>query len=49
MSRLAIENLRVDFETRMGIVQAVDDASLDLKEGETLALVGETGCGKSVN
>ncbi len=48
MRRLAVENLRVDFRTRMGIVQAVDDVSLELREGETLALVGETGCGKSV-
>lgn len=48
MNGLAVKNLRVDFETRMGIVQAVDDVSLHLREEETLALVGETGCGKSV-
>jgi len=48
MSRLVVENLKVDFQTRMGIIQAVDDVSFDLKEKETLTLVGETGCGKSV-
>ncbi len=48
MSRLAVDNLKVNFLTRMGIIKAVDDVSLYVEEGETLALVGETGCGKSV-
>ncbi len=47
MGLLAIENLKVTFQTSTGQVRAVDGATLELKEAETLALVGETGCGKS--
>ena len=47
MGLLAIENLKVTFQTPTGQVRAVDGATLELKEAETLALVGETGCGKS--
>ena len=45
---LQIEGLCVSFETSMGLVRAAEDICLDIQEGETLALVGETGCGKSV-
>lgn len=45
---LNIENLNVRFYTYEGIVEAIDDVNLNLVEGETLGLVGETGCGKSV-
>lgn len=45
---LWIDELSVSFETSLGRVKAVDKICLDLHEGETLALVGETGCGKSV-
>jgi peptide/nickel transport system ATP-binding protein len=44
---LKIQHLKVTFQTPLGEVQAVDGVTLDLKEAETLALVGETGCGKS--
>ena len=44
---LAIEHLKVTFQTPLGEVQAVDGVTLKLREAETLALVGETGCGKS--
>ena len=47
MGLLAIENLKVAFQTSTGQVRAVDGVTLELKEAETLALVGETGCGKS--
>ncbi len=45
---LAMENVNVHFHTRRGIVRAVRDLSLHIDKGETLALVGESGCGKSV-
>jgi len=45
---LEIEDLRTYFFTRDGIVRAVDGVSLHVAEGETLAVVGESGCGKSV-
>lgn len=45
---LQIEGLSVGFETAFGRVKAAEDVCFDLGEGETLALVGETGCGKSV-
>jgi oligopeptide/dipeptide ABC transporter ATP-binding protein len=45
---LDVRGLRTRFTTRRGIVPAVDDVSLDIHEGETLALVGESGCGKSM-
>src|SRR5207302_2570850 len=45
---LEIEDLRTYFFTRDGVVRAVDGVSLSVGEGETLAIVGESGCGKSV-
>jgi peptide/nickel transport system ATP-binding protein len=45
---LEIEELRTYFYTRDGVVRAVDGVSLSVGEGETLAVVGESGCGKSV-
>ncbi|RJS83947.1 ABC transporter ATP-binding protein, partial [Candidatus Bathyarchaeota archaeon] len=45
---LEIRDLFVRFYTYEGIVKAIEGVNLDLKEGETLGLVGETGCGKSV-
>lgn len=45
---LSIENLRVHFKTSRGIVKVLRGVNLQLQEGETLGLVGETGCGKSV-
>jgi oligopeptide/dipeptide ABC transporter ATP-binding protein len=46
---LDIRNLRTEFDSEGGVVKAVDGVSYDLKEGETLGLVGESGCGKSVS
>ena len=45
---LEIKNLSVEFATEEGIVRAVNDLSLAVHEGENVALVGESGCGKSV-
>ena len=45
---LEIQNLVVSFYTYAGEVQAVRDVSLTLEKGEVLAIVGESGCGKSV-
>ena len=49
MSLLSIEHLSVNFYTAKGVVRAVNDLSLRMKQGKTLALVGESGCGKSVS
>src|SRR5262249_59215957 len=45
---LDVQNLRTHFFTRGGVVKAVEDVSFTLDEAETLGIVGESGCGKSV-
>ncbi len=45
---LSVRELRTQFFTRDGVIRAVDGVSFDLHRGETLCIVGESGCGKSV-
>ena len=48
MSLLRVEGLRTCLLSAAGIVRAVDDVSFDVEAGETFALLGESGCGKSM-
>ena len=45
---IEVKGLRTYLFTRSGIIKAVDDVSFSLRRGETLAVVGESGCGKSM-
>jgi len=46
---LQVKDLETQFRTREGNVHAVNGVSFNLKEGETLGIVGESGCGKTVS
>ena len=46
---LSVKGLTKQFSTRHGVVTAVDDVSFTVCESETVALVGESGCGKSIS
>ena len=49
MPLLEVKGLRTEFHTQDGVVKAVDGVSFLIDEGETLGIVGESGCGKSVS
>lgn len=44
---IEVHNLKKYFQTKKGLLHAVEDLSFNIKQGETLGLVGESGCGKS--
>jgi peptide/nickel transport system ATP-binding protein/oligopeptide transport system ATP-binding protein len=46
---LSVQNLSTWFETELGTAKSVQNVSYDIEKGKTLALVGESGCGKSVS
>ena len=48
MALLDVKDLRTSFRTEDGIVKAVDGVSFSVEKGQTLGIVGESGCGKSV-
>lgn len=48
MSLLEVKDLRTYFHTKRGTVKAVNGVSFEIEEGKTLAVVGESGCGKSI-
>ena len=45
---LEVKNLKTFFKTEAGIVKAVNDVSFKVRKGETVCIVGESGCGKSM-
>jgi len=45
---LKVENLEISFKTQFGVVKPVDEVAFHLDRGETLGIVGESGCGKTV-
>lgn len=47
MTLLSVKDLKIYYETKKGISRAVDGISFDLEEGQSIGLVGESGCGKS--
>jgi ABC-type dipeptide/oligopeptide/nickel transport system ATPase component len=49
MPLLEVKGLRTEFHTENGVVKAVDGVSFFIDEGETLGIVGKSGCGKSVS
>ncbi len=45
---IEVNNLKIQFDVRDGIVKAVDGATFEIKRGQTLGVIGESGCGKSI-
>ena len=49
MALLDVEDLSIEFKTMRGVLRAVDRVSFQIEQGETLGIVGESGCGKSIS
>lgn len=47
MSLLSVKNLSIGYETKNGLIKAIDNISFDLEKGKPLGFVGESGCGKT--
>jgi len=47
-STIEVKELKTHFFTKRGVVKAVDGVSFSIEKGETLGIVGESGCGKSI-
>ncbi|HPV62579.1 MAG TPA: ATP-binding cassette domain-containing protein, partial [Fervidobacterium sp.] len=47
MAIIKVEDLKMHYKTKMGYVKAVDGISFELESGESLGIVGESGCGKT--
>ena len=45
---LKVKDLSINFETKHGVVRAVDEISFDIEKGQVFALVGESGCGNEI-
>jgi oligopeptide/dipeptide ABC transporter ATP-binding protein len=45
---IRVKDLKVEFDVRAGVVKAVDGLTLDINRGETMGVIGESGCGKSM-
>lgn len=45
---LSVKDLAIEFKTEGGLIRAVDRTNFEIREGETVGLVGESGCGKSI-
>jgi ABC-type dipeptide/oligopeptide/nickel transport system ATPase component len=43
-----VKDLKVEFDVRDGIVRAVDGATFEIRRGQTIGIIGESGCGKSI-
>jgi peptide/nickel transport system ATP-binding protein len=48
MQQLSVQNLKVELQTEIGMARAVDALNMSIQRGQTFALVGESGCGKSM-
>ena len=44
---LHFENVSIEYKTKRGMLHAVTDVSFDVREGESVAVIGESGCGKT--